>query len=135
MGGSWLFGTASDATVDQIEKPKGENNQWWDFMDLFPDSDKKSKETNINKVKSTNQWWDFMDWIPDKEKDLSKVESISHFPSYDDKEVEVKFVTLPPQVVPFSGQSSDGGESFPIVMTSFSDSDPYESLYAGGLYG
>ena len=134
MGGSWLLGSASDATVDQIEKPKGENNQWWDFMDLFPDPDKESKKTNINKVdRGENQWWDFMDVFPNKEENTNKVESISQFPSYDDNEVQVSFVTLPPQVVPFTSQQTDEGQ-FPIIDSSASGSSPYESLYAGGLY-
>ena len=74
-----------------------------------------------------------MDLFPNKEKDTSKVDSISHFPSYDNKEEVVSFVTLPPQVIPFTSQQSGG--DIPLDFSQATGDDPYESLYAGGLYG
>ena len=80
-----------------------------------------------------NQWWDFMDVFPNKEEKTNEVDSISEFPSYDEKEVVVSFVTLPPQVIPVTSQQSGG--DIPLDFSQATGDNPYESLYAGGLYG
>ena len=113
-----------------------------DAMGYTKDGENLDKKNKLEEAKKDaakvstdgkNQWWDFMDVFPNKEEKNNEVDSISEFPSYDDKEVVVSLVSLPPQVIPVTSQQSDG--DIPLDFSQTTGDNPYESLYAGGLYG
>ena len=55
------------SNIKEEKKDKDGKNQWWDFLDLFP---------NPKSDNGKNQWWDFLDLFPNSQSDSRGSDSV-----------------------------------------------------------
>ncbi len=58
-----------------------EKNQWWDFLDVFPNKSKPKDKPKDEQTEGTkkNQWWDFLDIFPNKGEPKSEEKKKKNF--------------------------------------------------------